>query len=405
MIVCCFTAAFGLVAERVSRTVLTAPMVFIALGAVLATTGILPGERTEALLHPVAEIALIVLLFLDAAQTDMQALRRSNVWPRRMLLIGFPLAILIGTFVAWFVLAGTALVLAALTAAILTPTDAALGQSVVTNPAVPERSRRTLTVESGLNDGLALPIILMLAAAAAYEMERGSGDWLIFGAKQVILGPLVGIAVGSIGGRALIWAKDNKTTSTAYEGVSALAMAAAAYTGADWIGGNGFIATFVAGLCFGSVVKGRCPFIYEFAEGEGQLLTWGAFLMIGAGLVPAAIAHLTLPALSVILLSLFVVRPLAIWLSLIGTDAKPLDRLFFGWFGPRGLATALFALVVLHELPPEIGESVLYLAVNAVWISALLHGVTALPFGKIYGRMSGAPSPDTESLPDTQARS
>ena len=154
VIVCCFTAAFGLLAERLSKTVLTAPMAFIFFGTIMAWSGLLPADTAEVLLHPVAEIALIVLLFLDAAQTNLKELARSHTWPLRMLVLGLPMAILLGTVAAWLIMPGMALVLAALAAAILSPTDAALGQAVVTNPDVPERSRRALTVESGLNDGL-----------------------------------------------------------------------------------------------------------------------------------------------------------------------------------------------------------------------------------------------------------
>ena len=125
-------------------------------------------------------------------------------------------------------------------------------------------------------------------------------------------------------------------------------------------------------------------FIYEFTESEGQGLSWAAFFLIGLLLLPEAIPHLDLQSLAIILLSLFVVRPLAIWISLIGTDASSATRLFFGWFGPRGLATALFALIVVKEISAEFGEPILNLAVNAVWISALLHGVTALPGAKLY---------------------
>jgi NhaP-type Na+/H+ or K+/H+ antiporter len=156
------------------------------------------------------------------------------------------------------------------------------------------------------------------------------------------------------------------------------------------VGGNGFISAFVAGLAFGGVVKGACSFVYEFTESEGQLLTWAAFLLLGAALVPEAVAHLTWQMLALILLSLFVVRPLAIWVSLIGTDAAPITRLFFGWFGPRGLATALFALLVVEQISHEFGEQILHVAVNAVWISAVLHGLSAAPAAKWYGAKTAA---------------
>ena len=165
--------------------------------------------------------------------------------------------------------------------------------------------------------------------------------------------------------------------AAAFEGVGALALAGTAYVAAVLVGGNGFISAFVAGLCFGNVVQGGCRFIFEFTESEGLLLTWGAFFLIGLGLLPEALEHLDGTVLLIVLLSLFVVRPVAIWLSLVGSDAAPLTRLFFGWFGPRGLATALFALLVVEEIDHSLMEPVLAIAINAVWISAVLHGMSA----------------------------
>ena len=379
-----FTVMFAMVAKRISVTILTAPMLFIGFGVLISKTGLLPMVEMEETLHLVAEIALIILLFLDAAKTDLDALRKRFIWPFRMLIIGLPLAILLGTAAAWLLLPGWPLAALALLAAILAPTDAALGQAVVTNPVVPERVRRALTVESGLNDGFALPAILLFASLTAVTTHHDNTNWLIFGAKQLILGPLVGAMIGVAGARILLWAKEKDYTSDVYEGVGALALASSCYLAADLVGGNGFIAAFVAGLFFGGIVKNQCKFIFEFTESEGQGLTWGAFLLIGLLLVPDAIPHLDLTSLAIILISLFIIRPLAIWISLAGTDAQPVTRLFFGWFGPRGLATALFALTVVNEIGMEIGDAILHLAVNAVWISALLHGVTATPAANWY---------------------
>ncbi len=384
LIVSIFTVAFAMVAKRLSGTVVTAPMVFLALGVMLSVTGLLPHQEAEKILHLVAEIALVVLLFIDAAQINLSALRNRHVWPVRMLVVGLPLAIALGTLAAFPFLQAWPLAGVALVAAILAPTDAALGQAVVTNPVVPDRVRRALTVESGLNDGLALPAVLLFASLAAEALEPEQTNWLIFGAKQLLLGPVAGAAAGVMGGKLFLFAQERKLTSEAYEGVAALALAGMAYLGATQIGGNGFIAAFVAGLCFGNVVEGQCKFVLEFAESEGQLLTWSAFLLLGLVLVPDAIQQLTLTNLAIILLSLFVVRPLAIWVSLLGTDAAPVTRLFFGWFGPRGLATALFALLILEQVADDLAKPVLALAVNAVWISALLHGLSAAPFAKWY---------------------
>jgi len=379
-----FAALFAMLANRLAATVVTAPMAFIGFGYLISQTGLFPASQAEAILHVVAEVALILLLFLDAAQIDLGALRRRHTWPVRMLVFGLPLSIALGTAAAAWLMPSWPLAVAALVAAILAPTDAALGQAVVTNPVVPERSRRGLTVESGLNDGLALPAVLFFASLSAEAAGDGNFSWLIFSAKQLVFGPAVGATIGALAGFILLRAKRHLLTAEAYEGVGAIAIACITYLAANEVGGNGFISAFVAGLMFGNVVKGQCKFVYEFTESEGLLLTWSAFFLMGLTLVPEALDHLHWQSLAIILTSLFIVRPLAIWLSLTGTDASGATRLFFGWFGPRGLATALFALVVLQEIDQDVAEPVLMLAVNAVWISALLHGMTAVPGANWY---------------------
>lgn len=383
-----FSAAFlfAMLARRLAKSILTAPIYFIALGLLLAKIGWFELEAAEETLHLIAEATLVVLLFLDASQIDLRQLKQRHVWPQRMLLFGMPLAILLGTFAAGLILPDWPLVALALVAALLAPTDAALGQSVVTNTSVPERVRRGLTVESGLNDGLALPVILLFASLLGQADGRDAQDWLVFGSSQVLLGPLAGIVVGWIGAHIMLFAVKHNLTSTLFEGVGALSLTAIAYLFASEIGGNGFISAFVAGLTFGNCVKGRCKFLFEFTESDGQLLMWAAFFMVGLVLVPEALANLTWPIFGLIMLSLFVVRPLAIWLSLIGTDANISTKLFLGWFGPRGLATALFALLILPQIGSEYAETILTIAINAVWISAILHGVSATPLSRLYGK-------------------
>ncbi len=398
-IVAAFALCFSMLARRLSSTVLTAPMVFIAFGLFVAQLNLVPPSAAEPILHLAAEIALILLLFLDAAQIDLRALRSRHVWPVRMLFIGLPLGILFGTIAAWLILPHWPLAALALVAAILAPTDAALGQAVVTNPAVPDRVRRALTVESGLNDGLALPAVLLFASLTAGVMDQGGTNWALFGAKQLVFGPLVGIVAGLVGGAVLMWAKARQLTADAYEGVGAISLAGGTYLAATLVGGNGFIAAFVAGLCFGHVVKGSCKFVYEFMESEGLLLTWGAFFLLGLALLPEALQQLSWPFVAIVLVSLFIVRPAAIWISLIGTDASPVTRIFFGWFGPRGLATALFALLVVPQVDHELAEPVLALAINAVWISALLHGLSAQPGAKWYAARVAAMGECAEMQP------
>lgn len=377
---------FAMFARKITSGYFTAPMVFLAIGFLFSQTGLFHLDEANGNLHIVAEVGLVILLFLDASQIDLNALRKQQAWPARMLIIGLPMAVLIGAFASWLFLPGWPLVACALVAALLAPTDAALGQAIVSNPLIPERVRNGITVESGLNDGMALPIILLFASLTAEVTERGGNDWLIFGAEQLLLGPLAGVIVGFLGGKLMVFCNSRGYTSAIYEGVGALALAGSAYLFADVIGGNGFIAAFVAGLAFGAIAKGGCKFIYEFAESDGQMLIWAAFLLIGLALLPDALANLTLPIFLLILVSLFIVRPLAVWISLIGTHATPLTRIFFGWFGPRGLATALFALLIVEEFGGEYADPIMTIAINAVWISALLHGLSATPAAKYYAR-------------------
>lgn len=384
LIVLAAVLGFALIARRLETTILTAPMVFLATGVLLAKTGWMPAAASDNALELLAEITLIVLLFLDASQIDLRQLRHQHIWPQRMLLIGLPLTIAFGTIAGWLFFPTWPWVALALAAALLAPTDAALGQAVVMNENIPERVRRGLTVESGLNDGLALPAVLLFASLTAEAMEMGTRDWLLFGVMQIVIGPIVGAIIGYFMGIIVAVANDRGLTSDTFEGVAALSLALLIYFLAELLGGNGFMAAFIGGLCFGNVIKGRCDFLFEFTESEGQMLMWGTFLLVGLVLVPEALAMLDWRIAGLVLVSFLIARPLAIWLSLWGTDTSPTTRLFFGWFGPRGLATAIFALLVAKELEGEYVDPILAIAINAVWISALLHGITAAPLGRLY---------------------
>jgi NhaP-type Na+/H+ or K+/H+ antiporter len=380
---------YAFFAKRLASTIVTAPILFLGLGYAMSLSGFMASESAEGLLHLVAETSLIILLFADASQTDFAALRKRHLWPKRMLLIGLPLAIVFGTGVASLLFPGWSIFALALVASILAPTDAALGQAVVSNKNVPIQERRSLVVESGLNDGLALPIILFFACTLATIEGEHDSNFLIFTAQQLILGPLIGGFFGWLGGRAMMWAAAKEFSESEYEGIAAIAVAITAYVAASMVDGNGFIAAFCAGLAFGNTVKNRVKHVAEFVESEGQIFVWASFLLIGLVLLPEALRHLSLPILALIGISLFVIRPLAIWISLIGTDAKPITRLFFGWFGPRGLATALFALLIVGDINHAYADTVLVIAINAVWISALLHGISAAPGAAWYAKFSG----------------
>ena len=379
---------YALFARRLADGIVTGPMIFLGFGLAMDQMGFVKLGQAEEALHVLAEITLVVVLFSDAAMLDLRALRRRLAWPERMLIGGLPLAMLFGFVVGMILLPEWPYWEIALLAAILAPTDAALGQAVVTNEQVPEPVREALTVESGVNDGLALPAVLMFACLAVGGLhDNVQSNWLVFALEQIGVGAVVGAGVGALGALAMAWAMSRHLSTAAFEGIGVLALAGLSYLVAIELGGNGFLAAFIGGLAFGTVMQGRCRFVFEFMETEGQLLVLGTFLLLGASIAPHALVHVEAVWIVLILLSLFVVRPAAIWASLIGSSAPPLARGFMGWFGPRGLATALFALLVLAQFDRLThGEEILSIAVLAVLISAVLHGVTAAPGARWFSR-------------------
>ena len=369
--------------------------------------GLFELEVTGPAVHGLAELTLVMVLFTDASRIDLACLRREGGLPLRLLGLGLPLTILAGTAAGLMLLPGFGWVEAALLAAILAPTDAALGQAVVSNPLVPVRIRQTLNVESGLNDGIALPLVLVLASVAgATEGETDTYHWLRFTALAVTLGPAVGVAVGWAGGRWLERGVATGWITAPFERLSSLGLALLAFAGAELVGGNGFIAAFVAGLTLGNVGRNVCETLYEFGETEGQLLTLLVFLIFGAVMVPDAIANLSLAVVAYALLSLTFIRLLPVALSLLGTGLRMPSVAFLGWFGPRGLASILFALVVVEEGELAVGPMLKDVVVLTVLLSAMLHGATAYPFARRYGAYAAeqAPEKDAEGSMDLPVR-
>ena len=383
--------AFGLISRKIEGSILTGPILFSAFGLIAgpAAFGLIPLQISNEGLHLLAEVTLILVLFSDAANIDLAQLRRDHNLPVRMLLIGMPLTIALGAMVAFLFFDGLGPWEAALLAAILAPTDAALGQAVVSNRLVPVRIRQALNVESGLNDGVALPFILLFAAfASAMHAETNAAEWLVFGAKQVVFGPLAGIAIGYVGAKLVSSCYRRQWMSESAEGMIALGLAFGAFALAEVVHGNGFIAAFVGGLTFGNTLKQKCQFLYEFAESEGQILILLTFTAFGAAMIPQAMGDVTIIHIAFGILVLTVLRMLPIQLSLIGTGIKPVTSTFLGWFGPRGLASILFVLLILEEAELA-NESTLFAAVIVtVTLSVVLHGMTAGPAARWYGSMS-----------------
>jgi sodium/hydrogen antiporter len=397
MVLAAVVFVFALVSRRLEGTVLTAPLAFVAAGVILGPSGL--GlvefgldEHTVLLL---GEIALAIVLFADAAGTNLSLLRQNEGLPLRLLGIGMPLTIALGTIIAALVLTDLAFWEAAIVGTVLAPTDAALGQAVVNNPRVPARVRQALDVEAGLNDGLSVPFLaLFLTLAVAEEELQPATYWIRFALEQVGLGVLVGVGVGAAGGWLVKRVSRRRWMTEPFERLALLALAIIAWALADRMGGNGFIAAFIGGLVVGPAVERVGKQLIRFTEAEGQLLNLSVFFIFGA-LAVGLIEPLTWRAASCALLSLTLVRMLPVAASLLGTHLQIASVLFMGWFGPRGLASLVLGLIVVAEAPLLAGRGLIEQVVAlTVLFSVFLHGITAAPLSAAYARRIEKVAPD-----------
>lgn len=382
LLVLCGIALFALFSGPVSRSNITPPIAFAGLGILLSPImiGWIELGSDNAAIHLVAEITLVLVLFTDAARINLKTLWADHDVPVRLLLVGMPLTIVMGILLALWLIPELLLIEAIVLAIILAPTDAALGQAVVSSPRVPGRIRQTLNVESGLNDGIALPALLFaISFAASTHGADNDTHWLSFVLLQITLGPVVGIAVGWLGAIAINNAIERNYLTHEFCNIYLLSLAFIAYLTADLIGGNGFIAAFSAGVAVGNTLKHVNEEIYEFAESEGQLLNLVIFFLFGLVLLPQVWNHIHFSIVAYALLSLSVIRMIPVFISLLGKKLRWETTLFLGWFGPRGLASILFVLLVL-EHANLLHESLVFdTVIVTVALSILLHGISALP--------------------------
>ncbi|MEM7244643.1 MAG: cation:proton antiporter [Acidobacteriota bacterium] len=381
---------FALFSRRLTDRSLTAPMVFLLLGIVVGRGGLGWFETSleASWLHLLAELALVLVLFADATRIDLGALRRESGLPVRMLLVGLPLTVVLGTGLMLVILPELGLWSAALLAAILAPTDAALGQSVVSSPAVPLRLRQALNVESGLNDGLMVPVIHALAASAVMMTSDDHGSGLGSAAIALLLGPLVGVVLGGLGAVSLTWVRRREWIEEGWAPLVVLALALGAWALAETVHGNGFLAAFVGGLTFGWCSRGREHQAGEFVETQGQLLTLTTFFLLGALLWPVVVDGWSPRTLLAALAMLTIARALPVTFSLLGTGLKPRAFLFLAWFGPRGLASVVFVILIHEHFHLPGSELVLETVLLTVVLSTLLHGMSAAPAARAHGRLS-----------------
>ncbi|MGH0032198.1 MAG: cation:proton antiporter, partial [Myxococcota bacterium] len=328
-----------------------------------------------------------LVLFTDAADADLGVLRGSLRIPRRLLLAGLPLTILLGFAAAALLLPGLSVLEALVLATMLAPTDAALGAAVVTNPAVPARIREALNVESGLNDGICVPFLFTFLAVA---VGLGDGETTASVAIRLLVEEIgIGLAAGLgctlLGGWILRTCARRDWVSDAWVPLTVVSLALLCFASAQVAGGSGFIACFVGGMAFGALVPRHKERLLAGAEGSGKALALVTWVSFGAAAVVPQLSSIDVPILVYALLSLTVVRMLPVFLSLAGLGLPLRESLFIGWFGPRGLASIVFAVVVAGEDLP--GSATLSaVVVCTVVLSILLHGASAEPLAARYGR-------------------
>ena len=368
------------------RWSISAPIAFVALG-LLATHGPLRvvtiSPHSSTILN-LAELTLALVLFTDASRVNVHQLRQDVGLPVRLLAIGLPLTIGFGTAAAFGVLPGVGIWVAASVGAIVAPTDAALGATIMEDSRIPDRIRRLLNVESGLNDGIATPFVNLFLVGAvstetAHVAEIGSA------LRELAVGAGVGIGVGVIGGWLLVRAIRAGWSAPGFRPLAALGLALLAYGLALHWNGNGFVAAFVAGIGFGSVVREGLEDIVLFAERAGALLGLMVWLLFGAVMVVPGFEAAPWQDYVFAALALTVLRMVPVALALIGSGLDRATVALVGWFGPRGLASVVFGLIAYDSLDHQAAHDVLGLVVVTVTFSVLLHGLTAGPLAARYG--------------------
>jgi NhaP-type Na+/H+ or K+/H+ antiporter len=297
------------------------------------------------------------------------------------------LTILLGFGAGVILFSGLTLLEIAVLATLLSPTDAALGKAVVTNKTVPSNIRESLNVESGLNDGICVPILfLFLALVTETGVEEGTTQLaLTLLAEEIGIGGLVGVGLTLLGWFLLKRFAERGWVTETWVQLPVPALAVACFAVAQWIGGSGFIASFVGGLLFGRIVsKQHKHKLLLAAEGTGDTLALITWIVFGAAVVGRSIGSLSWQVLLYAVLSLTLIRMVPVFLALTGLNMRTDEKLFMGWFGPRGLASIVFAVIVLKEHLPG-GDTISMAVVSTIILSVVFHGISAIPLVNALG--------------------
>ena len=387
-----FAFFYSLLASRLERTPVSGALVYVTAGLLCGPSGLklVDLDLDAEAISWLAELTLAVVLFTDSANADLKVLRRFEAIPVCLLLIGLPLTIAFGFGIGVVLFRDLELFEIALLATMLAPTDAALGKAVVTNDSVPGSVRESLNVESGLNDGICVPVLLLFLALAAGE----SGGWDAVGLaarlplQAIGIGAAIGLGLGIAGGVALRATSQQGWIAGSWSQIPVIALSLLCFALAQQLGGSGFIASFVGGMAFGALTASHKTRVLEAAEGTGDvlaLLTWFTF---GTILFAHRFGNLDWRVFAYAVASLTVVRMLPVFLSVAGKGLRTDTKLFMGWFGPRGLASIVFAVMVIgHHLPG--GDVLVATTAWTIVLSVLTHGLSANPLAAAYSARVG----------------
>lgn len=402
---------YALVASRLERLSITAPMVFVFAGVLLgqSMTDMLDVSLTSEPVLLVVELTLALLLFADASTVRLREVEGDARLPGRLLLLGLPLTITLGTVIAMLLFPAAGWAAAALIASILAPTDSALGLAIFTNRAVPVRIRRALNIESGMNDGIVTPFVTLFLTLVLSEEGGASGRWALEASKEIGLALVVAVGVGAAGGMLLRGAHRRGAISEVSEQLAIVSLALLAYLGSVAIGGNGFIAAFVGGLTFGASTKGMMHRPTEFTETVALFASFFVWAVFGALFVgPVLTTRIDTTVIAYAALSLTIVRIVPVAISLIGVGLRRDTIAFMGWFGPRGLASVIFTLVAVETLHHggAAYDALVEVATWTILISVLAHGLTAGLLARAYGRrmQNAGDVPELSDAPEPRFR-
>ncbi len=399
---------FAAISGRIEGTSVTAPMVLTAVGVVVGARafGLIDLEQHGEEIKLLTEATLTVVLFSEASRIDLRALRGEAGVPARLLGIGLPLTLGAGFVVALVLLDALAWPEALVLAVILAPTDAALGQAVVTMRRLPSRVRQGLNVESGLNDGICVPLFFIaLAVAQAERTDAGWRDAVRLVLEELGYGALAGVLAGVAAAGVVVLAGRRGFVAPPWLQLVPLAGAALAYGLAQPVGGSGFIAAFVGGAFFGGLRRGEGGEVSYLMDEAGSLLAAVTFLIFGAVLLVPALEYATWQTALYAVLSLTLVRIVPVAIAMVGTGARRPTVAFLGWFGPRGLASIVFALLLVEQggLPRD--DIILVATFVAVGISVFAHGVSAAPLAQRYADWLDAHPPSGRTTRKDDERS